>query len=341
MQDIGISIIVPIYNSEKYLAKCLNSLMEISEQDEVILINDGSTDSSLSICEEYSKYNNQIKVITKKNGGVSSARNLGIDNSKKKYITFMDADDYYVTGWRKIIEDGIEYFNQADVLTFSNKVPKKILDKNQCTLAAIGNDKANRELNGTMNWAVSKIYSRDLIFENNIRFKNLINGEDTLFNCYVFLNANQLVNIDKSIYIYNKNFDSSTNTFNHNLIKNEYLFHKYLKELYQEYQLYDSFWNSTYEKTLLTGIFSILYKLALSKDKTNLSSFIELCNREEYSSALTNLKVYKNDLNVIVWIILLEIKRGKINTGLLITKEYLFLKRAYYKIKKNSIEEKI
>lgn len=90
-----ISVIVPIYNTEKYLAKCLDSLINQTFQRlEIILIDDGSTDNSGQICDEYAVKDDRIKVIHKTNGGVSSARNAGLDVVTGSYIAFVDPDDY-------------------------------------------------------------------------------------------------------------------------------------------------------------------------------------------------------------------------------------------------------
>lgn len=90
-----ISIIVPVYNTEKYLKRCVNSILAQTYTDlEIILVDDGSKDSSGFICDEYAKQDQRIKVVHKKNGGVSSARNLGLDLAQGEYIAFVDSDDY-------------------------------------------------------------------------------------------------------------------------------------------------------------------------------------------------------------------------------------------------------
>lgn len=90
-----ISIIVPVFNVEKYLKKCVDSIMDQTYQNfEVILVNDGSTDQSLNICSEYAQKDTRVKVINKINGGLSDARNIGIENATGKYITFIDSDDF-------------------------------------------------------------------------------------------------------------------------------------------------------------------------------------------------------------------------------------------------------
>lgn len=93
-----LSVIVPVYNVEGYLEKCIESLTYDSNDIEILLVNDGSTDNSLSICEKYAEKYSNIKVINKKNGGLSSARNTGMDNAIGKYLMFVDSDDYLVQG---------------------------------------------------------------------------------------------------------------------------------------------------------------------------------------------------------------------------------------------------
>lgn len=91
-----ISIIVPVYNAEKFLPQCIESLLAQTFQDiEIILVNDGSTDSSLDICEKYAKIDTRITIISKDNEGVAKARRDGIMKASAEYITFIDSDDYY------------------------------------------------------------------------------------------------------------------------------------------------------------------------------------------------------------------------------------------------------
>ena len=90
-----ISVVVPVYNVEKYIDKCINSIINQTYKNlEIILVDDGSPDNCGNICDEYAKKDNRIIVIHKENGGLSDARNTGIEVSKGKYITFIDSDDY-------------------------------------------------------------------------------------------------------------------------------------------------------------------------------------------------------------------------------------------------------
>ena len=90
-----ISIIVPVYNTEKYLDQCIQSILSQTYTDfELLLIDDGSTDSSGVICDRYAEQDSRVRVFHKPNGGVSSARNIGLDNTKGEWITFLDSDDW-------------------------------------------------------------------------------------------------------------------------------------------------------------------------------------------------------------------------------------------------------
>ena len=90
-----VSIIVPVFNVEKYLSRCINSLVaQDYKQLEIILVNDGSTDSSMTICKEYEKKDNRIKIINQQNQGLSMARNAGLKLAHGKYICFVDSDDW-------------------------------------------------------------------------------------------------------------------------------------------------------------------------------------------------------------------------------------------------------
>ena len=90
-----ISVIVPVYNTEKYLKRCIDSILAQSYSDfELLLIDDGSTDASPAICDEYATNDSRVRVFHKPNGGVSSARNLGLDNARGEWIAFVDSDDW-------------------------------------------------------------------------------------------------------------------------------------------------------------------------------------------------------------------------------------------------------
>ena len=118
-KEISISIIIPVYNVERYLPVCLESIVQQSMDDyEVILVDDGSTDSSGPICNEYADRHPQFRVIHQQNQGISAARNAGVVESKGKYLLFLDSDDFLVpNSLSKLLE--LANKNDLDVLGFN------------------------------------------------------------------------------------------------------------------------------------------------------------------------------------------------------------------------------
>ncbi len=207
-----ISIIVPIYNSEKTLNRCVDSILQQTFTDwELLLIDDGSKDSSGDICDEYARKDPRIKVFHKENGGVSSARNVGLDNAKGEWITFVDSDDWIVNNALDIDYDEVD----EDLLLFSyylvSSKKEKLEKMTQCVLSN-KNELASfceKYLICTIlrsPW--SKIFKREKI--NSIRFdENIRIGEDTLFmfdyligiqSCRVFNNVFYVYNCENSLY---------------------------------------------------------------------------------------------------------------------------------------------
>lgn len=181
-----ISIIVPVYNAEKYIDRCINSIITQSVTDiELILVDDGSPDSCPEICDNWAKKDSRIKALHKKNGGVSSARNCGLDAVSGDLVTFVDSDDTLPDGalgtMAQLMADDIDF-----VICSHNEVklnPKAHIEKEQTFKAQeIKTDKFI-EFDETTWWPWGKMFRADIIKENNIRFDtNLTFGEDHAFN---------------------------------------------------------------------------------------------------------------------------------------------------------------
>ena len=201
-----ISIIIPIYNVEKYMEKCLNSVVNQTYNNiEIILIDDGSKDKSREICDNYAKKDNRIKVVHKENNGVSSARNTGIDMSKGKYITFIDSDDYIDTDYIETLYK-LCTRNDADiaicgvkdedfdgnVVNESNEIKKK-LNKKEMLKELL----SEQHFFGVC-WA--KFYKKDII--GNIRFnENMKIAEDFEF-LYKLLDKVNVAYVDTTKKLY-------------------------------------------------------------------------------------------------------------------------------------------
>lgn len=130
-----LSIIVPVYNVEKYIEKCITSILHSSYGDiEIILVDDGSTDSSGLICDKYAQSDNRIRVIHKVNGGLVSARKTGVEIATGKYITFVDGDDYIDINLYKDLFSRMEESDGAEMVAFSYNIATEDSDTNQCTI---------------------------------------------------------------------------------------------------------------------------------------------------------------------------------------------------------------
>lgn len=211
-----ISVIVPTYNSEKTIERCLLSILKQTYENlEVIVVNDGSSDSTETICEKMASYDSRLKVITIKNGGVSHARNIGIDNAKGDYITFVDSDDYID---KEMYKNLIDLFDtNVDIVHCSYKN----VDELGNILSVVGSKSKQIKMNHDEGMECllagryfaggmcNKLYRTKLFC--NVRLKeNIKFNEDILANYYLFDNANNTVYSDEPFYNYVANADSST-----------------------------------------------------------------------------------------------------------------------------------
>lgn len=210
-----ISIVVPIYNAEKFLDKCIQSVLNQSYQNfELILVNDGSTDNSLRIIEKYNK-EERIKLINKKNTGVSDTRNIGIENATGNLMTFLDSDDYFdenylyemVTELNKhnceLVISGLTYRDE------NYRFIKKQLYTNKTTKIVL-ND-IIKEMVNTLYFSscYKMLFKKNILEEKQIRFNtNLKYGEDTLFAYNLLKNCNSIFYINSTGYNYVQNSSS-------------------------------------------------------------------------------------------------------------------------------------
>ena len=214
-----VSVIIPVYNAEKYLNQCISSIANQTMQDiEIIAINDGSTDNSLNILDELSlKYNGKLKIINKENGGAGSARNIGIENANGEFIKFVDADDYLnVNVLEKMYKAAKEYkvplvrgnyqtilgpFKMEDKCSWSDVKGSQIIDVRE------NKDYIVKETPGVGN----KLISRDLI--GDLRFPEKTKWEDLAIMPVVIANSKKLFHIDEPIYNYRVNMNTTIKDF--------------------------------------------------------------------------------------------------------------------------------
>ena len=215
---IKLSVIIPIYNREKVLCETLDSVKRIkSEKIEILLVDDGSTDGSGVICDELEKTDARIKTIHKENGGVSSARNVGIDNACGKYIFFCDSDDKVVP---KVIDAAIDILekDRADLYVFDYvyrnvdtgaikkqtfDIPKNVMLNKQGIIEYLIKPLVTSAGTGLAS-SCHKLFSAEVIKKNNVRFEEKVyKGEDWRFVLDFLDVSDTAYYIDKTIYVYN------------------------------------------------------------------------------------------------------------------------------------------
>ena len=242
MAEPKISIIVPVYNTEKYLVKCLDSLIhQTFDNIEIVCINDGSTDASLKILKNYESMDKRIKIIEQTNKGLSEARNVGVKNALANYVMFLDSDDWIdvnacEVAYKTVIEHKADIVMWSYIREFETKaLPKKIFDKNDEFLVfegkeaqmiqrrmvgLVGNELKIPENIDALVTAWGKVYRKDIIIKNNVKFIDTkeIGTEDALFNLYVLGYAKKIVFINEYFNHYRKdNMQSLTSNYKERL----------------------------------------------------------------------------------------------------------------------------
>lgn len=216
----AVSVIVPVYNVEKYLKRCVDSILDQTFTDfELILVDDGSTDKSGLICDEYAECDGRVKVIHKENGGVSTARNTGIDAAQGEFIMFVDSDD-------RIKEEMLERMlnctgEETDLIVSSIEIhwvcDQKtrtqyflMPDKSYYAAALMQDYSKNAFPNICLCGPSCKLYKHSIILQNNIKFDaNLSLGEDTCFNMDYIRCCGNIVSMSECFYCYMKENENS------------------------------------------------------------------------------------------------------------------------------------
>ncbi len=204
-----VSIIVPVYNVEKYLPKCLDSLLGQTFNDiEIICVDDGSTDGSGEILGVYAQRDSRIKIVTKENGGLFSARHEGMKYINGKYVIFVDSDDWVS---ESLVEKSLEAASDenTDVVVFGAFSVREKDGKTVCKRGGYDYAKIPEKFNRKNIFkypptAWSKMYRSEFIKRNNIRFQEIKNGEDQLFFIHAMLCANKIKVVRENLYYYIK-----------------------------------------------------------------------------------------------------------------------------------------
>lgn len=321
---IKLSVIIPAYNCEKYIGRCIESILEQNYNSlEIICINDGSEDKTLNILNNYANKYNNIKLINKKNAGVSKARNDGIKEACGKYIMFVDADDVIkkdsLNNIDSILEKNYDLIRYNYEIDFGNN--KKVIQLYPKSQEMSKEDFIDKIVNtGYMNSVWTTLYNKEFLEKYNIKFdSDYIMGEDLVFNIEVYTNLNKGYYYNKTIYKYIENQNSVS--YNYELekvkrkIENTNKVYKLLIEKLKKENITDKQEEKLYFKLfsmLEWEIKNIVYVKGINlKTKINYikkySIFLE-CNKNIKTNF--KIKLLKNKL-YLVYILLYTLKNKR------------------------------
>jgi len=240
-----ISVVIPVFNTEEYLARCINSILSQSYTNlDIILVDDGSTDNSGIICDEYAVKDSRVRVIHQENRGVSHARNTGIDLALGEYISFVDADDIITPGYLELLHKTLQGSNATISTTGTAYVHDSkfminpVTDLNQTIELMSGNDATKNMLyqKKITNSPFAKLYSKELF--DTIRFnEKFAIAEDLDINYQLFLQADRVtVNLGKNYLYYQRPGSAMQSSFSAKRIDGLVV----TKQLLSEAELHDT-----------------------------------------------------------------------------------------------------
>ena len=251
-ENFLISIVIPVYNAEKYLGGCLNSIQNQTYKNfEVILVNDGSIDHSETICKEFVEVDTRFRYFLKVNGGASSARNFGLDHVTGDFITFIDADDWVDENHLEVLINNIKENNSdmavSSIKKFDNVSSFEFRVYSNQEKYLLNYNKLNREeflvilpklihASNSYKIAVSKLFKKELV--SDVRFdESIIYGEDLEFFFKLYVNINSISYVDEVTYIYRLHDESSSSKFGQLHMEQELAIYKKMYEKIEELDL--------------------------------------------------------------------------------------------------------
>ena len=261
MTDELISIIIPVYNVEKYIDKCLDTVTNQTYKNlEIIVIDDGSTDNSGKICDEWAKKDNRIKVIHQNNTGLSAARNRGIECCEGAYIAFVDSDDFVDIHMYEKLHDAIKR-EKADIavcheIAFADSDDNPRIS-NSCNYVIEDGQKFvdhfNEDFRGVLTWVWNKLYTRELIGET--RFWVGLAMEDIVFMTDIAIKVNKCVDIGERLYYYRQRPGSTMKAIK------EKVFEDYIRAILYEYETLKQYGKQEFNKLHCSKCLSMVFQI--------------------------------------------------------------------------------
>lgn len=272
-----LSIVIPIYNAERYIEECLVSILpEMNNDMELLLIDDGSKDSSYQLIQKYKKEN--IRVFHHENHGVSYTRNVGILEARGDYIQFVDADDRLSQGWGNVVLSGCDEI--ADVVYYGkNFDEQENIEKINIIHGIFGI--FDSKCNANMSSPCSKLYRSEFLLQNQIRFDcRLINGEDGIFNLNVILKAEHFACRRASFYQYRIYMGSSSKKYSDKFYDSNLRYFSLAEKLLKDNHVENSEITRCMSYAVTYGVYLYLFLLAGVDETRRKENARKVCGQE-------------------------------------------------------------
>lgn len=311
-----ISVIIPCYNAEKYLEKCLDSVINQTYKNlEIICVNDGSTDNTLQILENYAQKDDRIVIVNQNNAGLSGARNSGMKKVTGEYIIFVDSDDWIDSNTceislSKCIDKNVDLVIWNYIKEYGNSSVNKLIfqdkeiyfDSNECEkmlhrriFGLYGEELKNPENADSLVTAWGKLYKSALIIDNHIEFVDTkkIGTEDALFNAMVFCYLKSAIYIPNCFNHYRKdNEQSLTTVYKPELFERWQNLYKLMDEIISKNNLDNSFVTALNNRIALSIINLGLNELSNPKGTiSQIKNISKIIHIEKYKNAYKNLEL--------------------------------------------------
>jgi glycosyltransferase involved in cell wall biosynthesis len=288
------SIVIPIYNTEQYILKCLQTIQNQKNFNdfEVLLVNDGSTDSSVDICEQFLSCDNRFRYYEKENGGLSSSRNYGMERAIGKYLLFVDSDDYVSLDMLSTLYAEIVKYDEPDIVEFllsrviNGKVAYESSHNKEPNAFNIISCKSNSS-------ACIKAFKSSFFVESKVLFPDGWLYEDVASIYKLYLQTSNIISVDKSLYFYNQRAGSITSDLNIEHINALFNIARSTREFLKSKNLHEVYSQAIHLRFISVAFICFKGLWGKNKSKELLPIVVEkLCSEYGHSESINLLKDY-------------------------------------------------
>jgi glycosyltransferase involved in cell wall biosynthesis len=306
-----LSVIIPVYNVEKYLCQCVDSVLrELPENSEILLVDDGSTDSSGKICDDYKAKDERIRVFHQKNSGVSSARNKGIEVSEGEKLFFLDSDDYLA---ENALEQLLQYDSELVIgnycAFYSDKTANICGEVDTVRYDSIADyfKDFSKYFPTIFNFPWGRIYSAEIIKKANLKFREDISmGEDLLFNLEYYDRISNVQVVSNIIVNYRQSEGSLTKKYNPKLFEWYLKCYSETEAILRKYNSFSTEIKDYFYNRFLGNVYECIYQITSGKGKQRGELLYEIICDERTKKAAEIYKGQSMKMRIIAYIIRLK-----------------------------------